>query len=121
MNTHVCSETLALGRCPPLEALCKGGGGVAAKVQRTLKELCAGGDYGSLEWLSVGVGPKGSYRQSHVLAYLRRHLLPMTPERKWRILMCDVYSAHFDEAVRTEAIQRGYVLVHHGGRCTGVL
>ena len=35
--------------------------------------------------------------------------------------MCDVYSAHLDEAVRTEALQRGYVLVHHGGGCTGVL
>ena len=35
--------------------------------------------------------------------------------------MCDVYSAHLDEAVRTEALQRGYVLVHHGGCCTGVL
>ena len=121
LNTHVCSETLAPGNLPPLEALFKGGVGVAAKVKRALKELCVGGDYGLLEWLGVGVGPKGSYRQSHVLAYLRRHLLPMTPERKWRILMCDVYSAHLDEAVRTEALQRGYALVHHGGGCTGVL
>jgi len=35
--------------------------------------------------------------------------------------MCDVYSAHLDEEVRAEALKHGYVLVHHGGGCTGVL
>ena len=79
---HVRSETLALGEWPPLKALFKGGTGVAAKVERTLKELCVGGEYCSLAWLSVAVGPKGSYRQGHVLKYLRRHLLPMTPGRR---------------------------------------
>ena len=82
LNTRVCSESLRLGTFPPLEALFKGAAGVAAKVDRMLKELCTGGDYGSLEWLSVAVGPKGLHRQPHVLAYLRRHLLPMTSERK---------------------------------------
>ena len=35
--------------------------------------------------------------------------------------MCDVYSAHLDEAVLTEALHCGYVLVHCGGSCAGVL
>ena len=35
--------------------------------------------------------------------------------------MCDVYSAHLVEEVRTESLKHGYVLVHHGGGCTGVL
>jgi hypothetical protein len=90
-------EGLQFGQWPSLEVLFKGGPGVCAKVERTFRSLCAGGDYGPLEWLSVAVGPKGSYRQEHVLAYMRRHLAPMGPGRDWRILMCDVYSAHLDE------------------------
>ena len=69
----------------------------------------------------MAVGPKGSYRQEHVLAYMRLHLVPMAPGRDWRILMCDVCSAHVDGEVRAEALKHGYVLVHHGGGCTGVL
>ena len=45
----------------------------------------------------------------------------MSPDRKWRSLRCDVYSAHKDEDVRRAALERGYVIVHHGGGCTGAL
>ena len=121
LNTHVRSVSPTPGDWPPLEILFKGGAGVSAKVERTLQALCAGGDYGPLAWLSVAVGPKGSYRQEHVLRYLQRHLLPMDSSRRWRILMCDVYSAHLNDEVRVEALKYGYVLVHHGGGCAGVL
>ena len=74
-----------------------------------------------LTWLSVTVGPGGSYRQEHVLKYLERHLPLMIPERPWRILLCDVYGAHMDESIVEAAARRSYVLVFHGGGCTGVL
>jgi hypothetical protein len=43
----------------------------------------------------------------------------MTPAREWRILMCDVFSAHMDDDVVGAALRRGYVLAFHGGGCTG--
>ena len=59
---------------PPLEALFKGGPRVVARAQAALDRLREEGDYGPLPWLSVTVGPRGSYRQEHVLKYLERHL-----------------------------------------------
>ena len=99
LNTHVCSDPARFTDYPPLEAMFKGGPIVDKKVKHLLEHLCAGGDFGPMPWLSVTVGPKGSYRQEHVLRYLKRHLEPMTPTRRWRILMCDVYSAHLDKEV----------------------
>jgi hypothetical protein len=57
-------RALTTGQWPPLDILFKGGPGVCAKVERTFRSLCAGGDYEPLDWLSVVVGPRGSYRQS---------------------------------------------------------
>ena len=71
--------------------------------------------------MSVAVGPRGSYRQEHVQQYLQRHLPTKTPGRAWRILLCDVYSAHKDDTIAVAAANRGYVLVFHGGGCTGVV
>jgi hypothetical protein len=121
LNTHVCSDPARFPDYPPLEAMFKGGPIVNNKMQHLLENLCAGGDFGPMPWLSVTVGPKGSYRQEHVLRYLKRHLEPMTPTRRWRILMCDVYAAHLDEEVIACAHQHGYIMVYHGGGCTGVL
>ena len=43
--------------------------------------------------------PRGSYHQEHVLKHLERHLLSLTPGRPRRILLCDVYGAHMDDAI----------------------
>ena len=79
------------------------------------------GDYGPLTLVSVAVGPRGSYRHEHVAKYLQRHLPMQSPGRPWRIVLCDVYSANMDDTIAVAATLRGYVLVFHGGGCTGVL
>ena len=58
MNTHVRSRVRQVGQWPPLEILFKGGLGVCAKVERTFRSLCVGGDYGPL-----GVAQRGSRAQ----------------------------------------------------------
>ena len=93
---------------------------MAASARAALTRLRAEADYGPLTWLSVAVGPRGSYRQEHVLLYLQRHLSIQTPGRPWRILLCEVCSAHKDDSIAIAAANRGYVLVFHGGGCTGV-
>ena len=52
---------------------------MAARAQAALDRLRDEGDYGPLTWLSVAVGPRGSYRQEHVLKHLERHLPLLTP------------------------------------------
>ena len=121
LNTHVLASPRADDEFPPLEALFKGGPRVAASARAALARLRDEGEYGPLTWMSVAVGPRGSYRQEHVQQYLQRHLPMKTPGRAWRILLCDVYSAHKDDTIAVAAANRGYVLVFHGGGCTGVL
>ena len=86
-----------------------------------MQELTIRHDFGDVTWLSVATAVKGSYRLDDVLQFLRRHLDEWTPERRWRILMCDVYAPHMDSSVVDLAWSRGYVCVYHGGGCTGVL
>ena len=94
---------------------------MAGRIAATVDHLRAGGDYVALPWFSSGVGPRGSYRLEHVLAYMRRHLQVMLPGRQWRIIMCNVCSAHLGQEVIRCANERGYVAVFRGGGCTGVL
>ena len=55
------------------------------------------------------------------MAYLRKVLLPWGPGRKWRLLLVDAFSAHLDDAVARLAWDRGYLVVHIGGGCTGAI
>ena len=90
-------------------------------VLAVASNIRAEGEDGAIPWSSANVGPKGSCRLERFLALMRRHLQPMEEGRQWRILMCDMYSAHLDEEVAKCATEHGYVLVYHGGGCTGVL
>ncbi|MCP3920403.1 MAG: hypothetical protein GY711_33160, partial [bacterium] len=109
--TTSCAELAA--RCPPVEVMFKADG------ERVASEL-------SLEvpawapWLTVVTAPKASYREEHILAFMEAHLPEMTADRRWRILFCDAFSPQLGESVRHLAWQRGYVLLVHGGGCTGV-
>ena len=85
LNTHVLLVPRGPEGHPPLEALFKGGPRVVARSQAALDRLREEGDYGPLAWLSVAVGPRGSYRQEHVLKYLERNLPLLTLERPWKI------------------------------------
>ena len=73
---------------------------------------------GAPAWLTVTAGPKGSYREHDVIAFLERHLEPWTEGRDWRIYLLDDFRAHKTKNVRNFCWSRGYVLVVHGGGTT---
>ena len=72
-------------------------------------------------WLSVVTGPKGSYREEHMLNFLEASLEEWKPGRQWRILLLDAYKPQQTENVRRLAWSKGYVLVNLGGGSTGVV
>ena len=70
--------------------------------------------------LSVATGPKGPYRESHILSFLERHLEPWVEGRQWRILGLDAYGPQMTDNVRRLAWYRGYIVIIHGGGATGI-
>ena len=54
---------------PPLEVLFKGGATVEERLNGMLLQLSSRGDHGELTFFSAQVGPKGSYRTDHVVAF----------------------------------------------------
>ena len=70
-------------------------------VPRELQDIKAdmGSMQGAMPWLSATTSEKGAYRNEHIIACLRRHLEPWGPGRRWKILMCDAYTPHMDDAV----------------------
>jgi hypothetical protein len=101
-------------RIPGLELMFKAAGHLLeAKLQTYIRNR-------GCRWLSVVTGPKGSYREEHVLNYLERHLPPLTEGRRWRVILMDAYGPQMSEAVRRLCWSRGYVVIIHGGGATGV-
>ena len=74
--------------------------------------------------MSATVGPKGSYREEHVVAYLERWLQPWSEERQaagdWRLLYMDAYKAHLTDRIQELCWPRGYVCLYHYGLTTGI-
>ena len=74
--------------------------------------------------MSATVGPKGSYREEHVVAYLERWLQPWSEERQaagdWRIMYMDAYKAHLTDRIEELCCPRGYVCLYHYGLTTGI-
>ena len=85
---------------PPAEAMFKAGEQVQEKLQSSVPAWAP--------WLTVVTAPRGSYREDDVLTFIENRLEPMTPGRRWRILLLDAYSAHLSEGVRVCAWHRGY-------------
>ena len=84
-------------RLPALELVFKAEGD---KVEKRLQGYIRACGYPS--WLTVVTGPKGSYREEHILSYIETHLVRWAEGREWRIL--DLYaSATSDERRREEA------------------
>ena len=54
------------------------------------------------------------------MEFMDRHLSEMTPERRWRIIWADDFSAHKTENSKRLAWHRGYVRMVHGGGATAV-
>ena len=69
--------------------------------------------------LTATTSESGSYNTDLVLEYMARVLDPMVPGRRWRILMLDAYKPHLSQRISDLAWSRGYVVVMHGGGCTG--
>ena len=74
--------------------------------------------------MSATVGPKGSYREEHVVAYLERWLQPWSEERQaagdWRLMYMDAYKVHLTDRIQELCWSRGYVLLYHYGLTTGI-
>jgi hypothetical protein len=96
------SNLAAAGRPIPLEMLFK------AKGKNVLNALRVP----DAQRYTLQTSPSGSYRAEHVVEFLRRHLLPWSPERDaardYRILSLDAYAAHKDPAIHALAWERGY-------------
>ena len=114
--TTTCSDFLLLAsRIPGLEIMFKADGDkLEARLQGYIRAC------GYPTWLSVVTGPKGSYREEHVLSFLETHLEPWHEGREWRILGMDAYAPQMTDNVRRLAWSRGYLVVIHGGGATGI-
>ena len=92
------------GRKEPLEVMLK------AKTNQVLGKLALPAN---TTRYSLQVGPKGSYREEHMLTFLERHLPKWTPERAaqndYRILGLDAYAPHKSARLVKFAWSRGYI------------
>ena len=115
----VSSEERAL-QLPALELMFRAAGHV---LEKKLQDYAASkrpvrGD--GTQWLTVATGPRGSYREEHVLNFLERHLDPMWAGRRWRVILMDAYAPQMTDNVRRLCWGRGYVVVIHGGGATAI-
>ncbi|MCP4245229.1 MAG: hypothetical protein GY772_32230, partial [bacterium] len=118
--TTCCATDAGPASLPHLECLLKGGAGVLRTLERDVEVLRAGGLLGDSRWLSVAVSSSGSYGTGEILSYLESHLEEWSEGRDWRLLFCDAYAPHAQDAVRSLCWARGYILLLHGGGTTGV-
>ena len=113
-NTMTTSSEERAAKIPPLECMFKASGD---QLERKLQHYIRGrGD-----WLTVVTGPKGSYREEHILNYLEKHLDDWTEDRHWRVLLLDAYAPQMTDNVRRLCWSKGYVVLIHGGGSTGVM
>ena len=103
-------------KMPPAECMFKAeaDGPVDARLQSFIRSR------GFPSWLTVTVGPRGSYREHDIIVWLRKHLEPMQPGRRWRIILLDDYVCHKTQNVWNLCWSRGYVRIVHGGGTTPV-
>ena len=106
---------------PPLEALFKGGEGIRRSCEDFMLATPLFQQPGVA--MRVNVSDSGSYRLEHVLEWLETALCRRSSadDGRWRILMCDAYRAHLQEALVRLAWRQKYVVVFVGGGATGVV
>ncbi len=100
---------------PPIEILFK------LKTGRQLQGLCVPDGVR----MSFANSDSGSYREEHVLTYLRRWLPEWSQSREakrdYGIILLDAYTAHKSLAVKELARERGYLRIMYGGGITSIL
>ena len=73
---------------------------------------------------SVRCSDSGSYREEHVFAFLELHLPVVDDARRgpggWCLLYLDIYSGHLSRRIWDLRWERQYILLYHGGGCTGL-
>ena len=99
--------------CPPLECNFKADGFV---LEQRLNEYIRG--YG-FSWLSVTTSPKATYREEHVIGFLRRHY-QRGPEATWRIMGLDMYGPQTTPNVFNCCWHQKQVLINQPGGGTGI-
>ena len=113
-NTLTTSSVRRARAIPPLEMMFKADGNILeTRLQSHIPT--------NTPWLTIVTGPKGSYREEHILTYLERALDDWNPDRRWRILLLDCFAPQMSDNVRRLAWQKGYVVCIHGGGVTGVV
>ena len=119
-NTLCTSDRLRAAKGPHLEILFKGGDGVLRASEDYIRTEPVVASCGFP--LSVATSDTGSYRLEHLLSYLEKSLVRGPgDDGRWRILMCDAYAPHFNEAIAKLAWQHRYVVIMVGGGATGVV
>ena len=95
-----CSDLqLIQQRWPWCEAMYK-----AAEEKQKYKQLQdASRTSGFQSWFSVTTAPKGTDRESDIIAMLERHLPLWGPGRRWEIMTVDDFSAHNTENIADSA------------------
>lgn len=115
-NTMVTSSVERAARIPPLQLMFRAKGGGSQLVPRLRESIPAWAP-----WLSVAACESGSYTEDRVLEYMSAVLDPPAPDRDWRILLVDAFSAQTTENVRRLAWHHMCVLCVIGGGCTGII
>lgn len=65
--------------------------------------------------VTVVTGPKGSYREEHILNFLEAHLERWGPGRRWELIFLDAYAPGLTDNVQRCCWIRGYIEITHGG------
>ena len=99
--------------CPPLECQFKADG---HHLEAKLNQYIRG--YG-FKWLSVSTSPKATYREEHIIAFLRRHFQP-GPDARWRLMGLDMYGPQTTPNVFNCCWHQMQVLLNQPGGGTGI-
>jgi hypothetical protein len=110
-NTLTQSDAATTGRIPHLELMFKGKSGIQKSLDTVEADLRASG----IHFVTLTTSDSASYRLEHVLDWMDKALEPWSEGRELRLLLCDAYSAHDDEAVRRLAWSKGYIVLYVGG------
>ena len=70
--------------------------------------------------VTVVTGNSGSYKEEDIVAFLEKHLLPWTHDRRWELFFLDAYAPGLTDNVQRLCWSRGYVEITHGGGASSV-
>ena len=70
---------------------------------------------GLLFKVTVVTGPKGSYREDHIIQWCENHLEQWPEGRRWEVMFLDAYAPGLTDNVQRCCYMRGYILITHGG------